>query len=68
MAFTPHAFTRDWEYLRQLGEAGIEVFFLICDLPWLNSHAIEQLEEDTKVLVESVPNAKIFLRLGMAKK
>lgn len=65
MAFTPHAFTRDREYLRQLGAAGIEVFFLICDLPWLNSQAIKQLEEDTKVLVESVPNAKIFLRLGM---
>lgn len=65
MAFTPHAFTRDVAYLRQLGEAGISVFFLICDLPWINPRAMEQLEEDTAVLVEAVPNAHIFLRLGM---
>ena len=65
MAFTPHAFKRDAEYLRQLGKAGIEVFFLICDLPWLNDQAFEELESDTKILVENIPNAKIFLRLGM---
>ena len=65
MAFTPHAFKRDAEYLRQLGNAGIEVFFLICDLPWLNDKAFEELESDTKILVENIPNAKIFLRLGM---
>ena len=65
MAFTPHAFTRDVAYLRHLGDAGISVFFLICDLPWINPRAMEQLEEDTKVLVEAIPDAKIFLRLGM---
>ena len=65
MAFTPHAFTRDTEYLKQLGNAGIEAFFLICDLPWLDENATKRLEEDTKILVGAVPRAKIFLRLGM---
>ncbi len=65
MAFTAHAHTRDVEYLRSLGESGIEVFFLICDPEWLYKGAFDMLLEDAKVLIEAVPNAKIFLRLGV---
>ncbi|MBO5076254.1 MAG: hypothetical protein J5584_01480 [Clostridia bacterium] len=65
MAFTAHAHTRDVEYLRALGEAGIEVFFLICDPEWLYQGAFDRLMEDAKVLLEAVPDAKIFLRLGV---
>ena len=65
MAFTAHAHTRDREYLRELGKAGIEVFFLICDPEWLYQGAFEQLKADAQVLLEEVPNAKIFLRLGV---
>ncbi|MBE6724337.1 MAG: hypothetical protein E7576_03915 [Ruminococcaceae bacterium] len=65
MAFTAHAHTRDREYLRKLGRAGIEIFFLICDPDWLYEGAFDQLMEDARVLCEEVPEAKIFLRLGV---
>lgn len=65
MAFTAYAHTRDKEYLKALREAGIEVFFLICDPEWLYEGAFQQLLDDTKTLLEAVPDAKIFLRLGV---
>ena len=65
MAFTAHAHTRDRDYLRELGKAGIEIFFLICDPDWLYEGAFDQLMEDARVLCEEVPAAKIFLRLGV---
>ena len=65
MAFTACAHTRDGEYLRSLGEAGIEVFFLICDPEWLYDGAFGMLLDDAKALIDAVPDAKIFLRLGV---
>ena len=65
MAFTACAHTRDKEYLKSLGEAGIEVFFLICDPEWLYEGAFRQLIEDAEALLDAVPDAKIFLRLGV---
>ncbi|MCR5693871.1 MAG: hypothetical protein K6G89_02730 [Clostridia bacterium] len=65
MAFTAHAHTRDKDYLRKLGEAGIKMFFLICDPEWLYDGAFEMLQKDAEVLLEAVPDAKIFLRLGV---
>lgn len=65
MAFTAYAHTSDREYLRAIGDAGIEIYFLICDPEWLYKGAYEQLIADAKLLLEEVPDAKIFLRLGV---
>lgn len=65
MAFTAHAHTQDKEYLRSLGESGIKIFFLICDPEWLYKGAFDRLLDDAKILVDAVPDAKIFLRLGV---
>lgn len=55
----------DREYLRNLGESGIKIYFLICDTEWIRPDAFDKLDEEVKILLEEVPDALIMLRIGL---
>jgi len=55
----------DRRYLRALGEAGIKLFFVISDTPWLKPDALELLKRSTDALLDAVPDAFIILRVGL---
>lgn len=57
--------SKDKNYLRGLGEAGIRIFFVICDTQWLKPDGVTLLREATDVLLDAVPNACIVLRVGL---
>jgi hypothetical protein len=55
------------DYLRRLGEAGIEVFFIHANLPWLNDPQLDIASVDHNLtrLCREVPGARVFLRLNL---
>ncbi|MBQ8588339.1 MAG: hypothetical protein IJ454_03000 [Clostridia bacterium] len=55
----------DKEYLKNLGESGIKIYFLICDTEWIRPDAFDKLDEEVKILLEAVPDALIMLRIGL---
>ena len=55
----------DAEYYRELGRAGIRIFFLICDTVWLKPQAMEQFREEAEILLREVPGALIIPRIGL---
>ena len=55
----------DREYYRQLGAAGIRIFFLICDTVWLKPEALNLFDEEARALLEVVPDAYIVPRIGL---
>lgn len=55
----------DREYYRELGKAGIRIFFLICDTTWLKPNALELFKEEAEALLEVVPDAYIIPRIGL---
>ncbi|MBR5309177.1 MAG: hypothetical protein IKU43_10415 [Clostridia bacterium] len=55
----------DKEYYRQLGKAGIKIYFLICDTEWLKPGAINLFREEAEALLEVVPDAYIVPRIGL---
>lgn len=55
----------DKEYYRQLGAAGIRIFFLICDTTWLKPEALRLFDEEARALLEVVPDAYIVPRIGL---
>ncbi len=57
-------FTMDKEYLHQLGNAGIKIFYLICDTEWLEQGAIEKFKREAEILLEAVPDAYIMARIS----
>ncbi|MDD4537718.1 MAG: hypothetical protein PHT80_01790 [Lentisphaeria bacterium] len=55
----------DKEYFRELGAAGVKLFFLICDTEWLKPGAFAQFREEAEALLEVVPDAYIIPRIGL---
>lgn len=55
----------DEEYYRNLGKSGIKIFFLICDTDWIVKDAFEQFKQEAEVILRAVPDAYLFLRVGM---
>ncbi len=55
----------DKEYYRELGKAGIKIFFLICDTEWLKPGAIKLFCDETEMLLDAVPDAYIIPRIGL---
>lgn len=55
----------DQEYFRQLGKAGIRIFFLICDTVWLKPNAVELFDQEARCLLEAVEDAYIIPRIGL---
>lgn len=55
----------DREYYRQLGKAGIRLFFVICDTVWLKPNALELFKEEAETILEVVPDAYIVPRIGL---
>ena len=55
----------DKEYLKNLGESGVKVYFLICDTEWIRPDAFEKLDEEMQILMEAVPDAIVMLRIGL---
>jgi hypothetical protein len=55
------------DYLRRLGEAGIGIFFIHCNLPWLDDPQLDtaSLDHNLARLRREVPGAKVFLRLNL---
>lgn len=54
-------------YLHRLGEAGIELFFIHCNLPWLDDPRldIESLSHTLARIRREVPGARALLRLNL---
>ena len=55
----------DKEYYKNLGKAGIRIFFLICDTEWLKPGAIGLFCEEAEALLSVVPDAMIVPRIGL---
>lgn len=55
----------DEEYYKKLGEAGIKVFFLICDTEWIKKGAFELFRNEAEILLRAVPDAYIVMRISM---
>ena len=55
----------DKEYYRQLGKAGIRLFFVICDTIWLKPNALGLFKEEAETILEVVPDAYIIPRIGL---
>ena len=53
------------DYLRNLGESGIKVFFVICETDWMGKGCFEDMDKEIRTLLESVPDALIILRIGI---
>ncbi len=66
--YPPMAMTtmsRDHRYLKELGDAGVKIYFVICDTDWLKPDGLELFKRDAEALLEAVPDAYMFLRLGL---
>jgi len=55
----------DKDYFKNLGDAGIKIYFLICDTVWLKPDAIRLFDEEARALLSAVPDAYIMPRIGM---
>ena len=55
----------DKDYFKNLGDAGIKIYFLICDTVWLKPDAIRLFDEEARALLDAVPDAYIMPRIGM---
>ena len=55
----------DEDYFAALGKSGVKLFFLICDTQWLKPGAFSQFTEEAERLLKAVPDAYIFIRIGM---
>ena len=55
----------DSEYFKNLGNAGIKIYFLICDTTWLKPNAIELFDTEARALLAAVPDAYIVPRIGL---
>ena len=69
MAFAtlgPSTYVEDG-YLRRLGEAGIELFFIHANLPWLDDPRLDfaSVVHNLARLRREVPDARAFLRLNL---
>ena len=64
MAVTTHIY--DKHYLSELGRAGIKLFYVRCELPNRNPTAMEELTGKAALVLESVPEAYLALRLVVA--
>ena len=55
----------DENYYRELGAAGIKIYFLICDTVWLKPQALELFREEAEILLRVCPDALIIPRIGL---
>ena len=55
----------DHDYFKNLGEAGIKIYFLICDTVWLKPNAVELFDQEARALLNAVPDAYILPRIGL---
>ena len=55
----------DEDYYRELGKAGIRVFWVICDTEWTRPGAFEQFCLETETILKAVPDAYILPVLGL---
>lgn len=55
----------DEEYYRELGKAGVRVFWVICDLEWTRPGAFAQFCEEAETILRAVPDAYIMPTLGL---
>ncbi len=62
---TRDALKLDPEYFRELGKAGIRIFFVICDTEWLKPGAMAQFIEECETVLREVPDAWIMPRIGL---
>ena len=53
------------EYYRDLGKAGIRIFFIICDTDWLKPGAFELFREEAELILDEIPEACIIPRIGL---
>ena len=55
----------DPEYLRNLGESGIKIHFLMCQMEWMNEDGFTWMDQDIRTLLNAVPDAVIILRISI---
>jgi hypothetical protein len=55
------------EYLKRVGDSGIHLFYLVCDLPWLEQPGLDlkSLEKRIDELRQAVPQAQVILRVNL---
>ena len=55
----------DKDYFENLGNAGVKIYFLICDTVWLKPNAVELFDKEARALLASIPDAYIIPRIGL---
>ncbi len=53
------------DYFRRLGDAGVKIYFVICDTEWLKPGAVAQFRTEAETLLQAVPDAWIMPRIGL---
>ena len=55
----------DGEFYRKLGEAGIKLFFVICDLDFSGKPGYERFLNEMKIITKAVPDCYVIPRIAL---
>lgn len=55
----------DGEYFKELGKAGIKIFYIYCDTCFIYEEAKETFKKEADLLMQMVPDAYIIPRIGV---
>ncbi len=53
----------DYDYFKALGDAGIRIFYIMCNNLSIDENAIAEFENEANMLISAIPDAKIMVRL-----
>lgn len=58
-------FSMDLEYYKKLGEAGIRLFYIMCDTLWLMDSALDHFKYEVERILSVVPDACFIARISV---
>ena len=53
----------DFNYFKELGKAGIRIFYVMCNNLDIDKNAIEEFEEEANLILSAIPDAYFMVRL-----
>ena len=53
----------DFNYFKELGKAGIRIFYVMCNNLDIDENAIEEFEEEANLILSAIPDAYFMVRL-----
>lgn len=55
----------DREYYRNLGNAGIKIYYVMCDNLDINKNGVQSFAEEAQIILDEVPDAYIMMRISL---